>query len=77
MGNDPRSGNGWMSFDASATTLVTASAMTWTNLAEHGVWTAEKVALFRRMFRGRTDVYPVRWEGCPATHFAPPANNPD
>ena len=24
---------------------------------------AEKVALFRRLFRGRTDVYPVRWEG--------------
>ena len=25
--------------------------------------TAEKVALFRRLFRGRTDVYPVRWAG--------------
>lgn len=25
--------------------------------------TAEKVALFRRLFRGRKDVYPVRWEG--------------
>ena len=25
--------------------------------------TAEKVALFRRLFRGRTDVYPVRWQG--------------
>jgi superfamily II DNA or RNA helicase len=24
--------------------------------------TAEKVSLFRRLFRGRTDVYPVRWE---------------
>ena len=24
--------------------------------------TAQKVALFRRLFRGRTDVYPVRWE---------------
>jgi superfamily II DNA or RNA helicase len=23
----------------------------------------EKVALFRQMFRGRTDVYPIRWEG--------------
>ena len=23
---------------------------------------AEKVAIFRRLFRGRTDVYPVRWE---------------
>ncbi len=25
--------------------------------------TAEKIALFRRLFRGRTDVYPIRWEG--------------
>ncbi|MGQ0598812.1 TOTE conflict system archaeo-eukaryotic primase domain-containing protein [Aquabacterium sp.] len=25
--------------------------------------TLDKVALFRRLFRGRTDVYPVRWEG--------------
>jgi len=24
--------------------------------------TAEKVALFRRLFRGRADVYPIRWE---------------
>ncbi|MHB1606048.1 MAG: TOTE conflict system archaeo-eukaryotic primase domain-containing protein [Leptospirales bacterium] len=24
--------------------------------------TAEKVAIFRRLFRGRTDVYPLRWE---------------
>jgi hypothetical protein len=24
--------------------------------------TDEKVALFRRLFRGRVDVYPVRWE---------------
>jgi hypothetical protein len=24
--------------------------------------TDEKVALFRRLFRGRTDVYPIRWE---------------
>jgi superfamily II DNA or RNA helicase len=25
--------------------------------------TAEKITLFRRLFHGRTDVYPVRWEG--------------
>ncbi|ATE62594.1 TOTE conflict system archaeo-eukaryotic primase domain-containing protein [Thauera sinica] len=25
--------------------------------------TTAKIALFRRLFRGRTDVYPVRWEG--------------
>lgn len=24
--------------------------------------TAEKVALFRRLFRGRTDIFPIRWE---------------
>ena len=24
--------------------------------------TAEKVALFRRLFQGRTDVFPVRWK---------------
>jgi hypothetical protein len=28
-----------------------------------GSTAVEKVALFRRLFRGRTDVYPVRWEG--------------
>ncbi len=27
-----------------------------------GLTTAEKVVIFRRLFRGRTDVYPVRWE---------------
>ena len=27
-----------------------------------GLSTADKVSLFRRLFRGRTDVYPVRWE---------------
>ena len=30
--------------------------------APPGFSTTEKVALFRRLFRGRTDVYPVRWE---------------
>lgn len=28
--------------------------------------TEQKLALFRRLFRGRTDVYPVRWEMCRA-----------
>lgn len=31
-------------------------------VAQISLTTAEKVALFRRLFRGRTDVYPVRWE---------------
>jgi len=26
-----------------------------------GLNTEEKIALFRRLFRGRTDVYPIRW----------------
>lgn len=30
--------------------------------AQPALSTADKVALFRRLFRGRTDVYPVRWE---------------
>jgi superfamily II DNA or RNA helicase len=29
---------------------------------ETSLSTAEKVALFRQLFRGRTDVYPIRWE---------------
>ncbi len=33
------------------------------NVIEHSrLTTVEKVALFRRLFRGRTDVYPIRWE---------------
>ena len=32
------------------------------DLQRSGLSTADKVALFRRLFRGRTDVYPVRWE---------------
>ena len=38
---------------ATAATLVPACA---------SLTTEEKIALFRRLFRGRTDVYPVRWE---------------
>ncbi len=30
--------------------------------------TKEKVALFRRLFRGRTDVYPIRWESKTTTN---------
>ena len=35
--------------------------------------TAEKVALFRRLFRGRTDVYPLRWESANGTSGCSPA----
>ena len=33
-----------------------------TEVESSKISTDEKVALFRRLFRGRTDVYPVRWE---------------
>ena len=38
---------------------------------------AAKVALFRRLFAGRTDVYPVRWENMPAqkSGYAPACSN--
>lgn len=42
-------------------TLSTASPTTRVS-EESALATDEKVALFRRLFRGRTDVYPVRWE---------------
>lgn len=39
--------------------------------------TEEKVALFRRLFRGRTDVYPIRWESNSSgkTGYAPACAN--
>lgn len=39
--------------------------------------TGEKVALFRRLFRGRTDVYPIRWESQSTgkTGYAPACAN--
>ena len=37
---------------------------------------AEKVALFRRLFRGRNDVYPLRWESAKGTSgYAPACEN--
>ena len=39
--------------------------------------TQEKVALFRRLFRGRTDVYPIRWQSkrSDKTGYAPACAN--
>lgn len=39
--------------------------------------TAEKIALFRRLFRGRTDVFPIRWESKKTgkTGYAPACSN--
>ncbi|MHB8348126.1 MAG: TOTE conflict system archaeo-eukaryotic primase domain-containing protein [Acidiferrobacterales bacterium] len=53
--------------------LLEANGIQWRAQLEDGVppaltpapsrlSTDEKVALFRRLFRGRTDVYPIRWE---------------
>ncbi len=41
------------------------------------IGTGEKVALFRRLFRGRTDVYPIRWESKSTgkTGYAPACAN--
>ncbi len=35
--------------------------------------TADKIALFRRLFRGRSDVYPQRWESAKGTSGYSPA----
>lgn len=38
--------------------------------------TQEKVALFRRLFRGRSDIFPLRWEGRDGkTGYAPACSN--
>ena len=38
--------------------------------------TQDKVVLFRRLFRGRTDVYPVRWESAKgASGYSPACKN--
>jgi len=49
--------------------LLEAHGISWQALvpartpsADASLSTDEKVALFRRLFRGRTDVYPIRWE---------------
>ncbi len=52
--------------------LLEANGIKWRVETEHApaastpepsrLSTGEKVALFRRLFRGRTDVYPIRWE---------------
>ena len=43
---------------------------------EHRFTPAQKIALFRRLFRGRTDVYPVRWESAKGrSGYAPACGN--
>lgn len=44
--------------------------------ASNSLSPSEKVALFRRLFRGRTDVYPVRWENkAGLSGYAPACGN--
>jgi hypothetical protein len=44
---------------------------------EPALSTAEKIAIFRKLFRGRTDVYPIRWESKTSgkSGYAPPCAN--
>ncbi|HSI48133.1 MAG TPA: DNA primase small subunit domain-containing protein [Ideonella sp.] len=58
-------GIGWRTPPAAATQAVLTAPAPAPVPAPPGLRLSmdEKVALFRRLFRGRTDVYPVRWEG--------------
>ena len=44
-----------------------------TNVHSLNLSPADKVALFRNLFRGRPDVYPVRWESAKGTSGYSPA----
>ena len=44
-----------------------------TNLHSLNLSSADKVALFRSLFRGRPDIYPVRWESAKGTSGYSPA----
>ena len=46
----------WQSPEPESTTSISAQ------FAPSKLSTADKVVLFRRLFRGRNDVYPIRWE---------------
>lgn len=55
--------------NARLVSLLEAHGIAWqepvsalTPSANSSLNTDEKVALFRQLFRGRTDIYPVRWE---------------
>jgi hypothetical protein len=55
--------------NARLVSLLEAHGIAWqepvpvfTPSANSSLNTDEKVVLFRQLFRGRTDVYPVRWE---------------
>jgi superfamily II DNA or RNA helicase len=73
--------------NARLTALLEANGIEWRTAAEptapapveepSKLSTDEKVALFRRLFRGRTDVYPIRWESKSTgkTGYAPACAN--
>jgi hypothetical protein len=65
--------------DAARRTLMGAAtqpATPWIGLTQQAA-PYEKIALFRSLFRGRTDVYPVRWENQKAdrTGYSPACGN--
>jgi hypothetical protein len=41
---------------------IESAPVPFTEIQYQKLCTDEKIALFRRLFRGRTDVYPIRWE---------------
>lgn len=57
--------------------LPPESDPTTTTEAELTFSAQDKVALFRRLFKGRTDVYPIRWESKTTgkTGYAPACSN--
>ena len=85
MTGDGDSGNGadLRAENARLVALLVAHGIEWRNPAEVDVQPAapslstdQKVTLFRRLFLGRTDVYPVRWESkAGKTGYAPACAN--
>ena len=63
--------------DARVPKTTTASATSATLSITNNSPAAEKVALFRRMFGGRTDVFPIRWENPKSgrSGYAPACSN--
>ena len=69
--------------NARLTALLTAHGIRWQAVSNVPIspsadplTTEQKVALFGRLFRGRTDVYPVRWESkAGKTGYSPACSN--
>ena len=61
----------------SALTLADTTLLSTTGVsARYNSPTADKIALFRSLFRGREDIYPIRWESKAArSGYSPACNN--